>query len=438
MVDVGLQLRAKYGDQVDFIHQEVYTDNDPAQGAPAAAAGVQPADRAVAVHRRQGRPGHRPARRLVRARRLRQGAPDRAVSRRARLAVAAAPAAALILAPAAAEAHGLVQRTNLPIPEWLFGWAAAIVLVASFAGLAVLWPAPRLQEPGWRPLPAGIGRVLGSRPVEWLCALIGVALLVVILLAGYIGRGSALDNLAPTFILIDFWVGLVFVSVLFGDVFRAFSPWRAIRLPGFRPYPESLGPLPGGDRAARLHLDRARVGLGRPSRDAGLRRARLHGLHAGHAGGVRDRDLDAQRRGLRRLLQLLLADLGLGDARPRGRAAAAARRPAAARRLHRHGVLRHGDDRHGHVRRLQPGAAVEGPVGRRRAGDRRDRRARRRAEGRGDRRAARRGRASSGSSTGSGSTGRARSAASTGRPSCGARSSTRWCRSRSPTSSPTT
>ena len=69
------------------------------------------------------------------------------MSRRARLAVAAAPAAALILAPAAAEAHGLVQRTNLPIPEWLFGWAAAIVLVASFAGLAVLWPAPRLQEP---------------------------------------------------------------------------------------------------------------------------------------------------------------------------------------------------------------------------------------------------------------------------------------------------
>ena len=166
------------------------------------------------------------------------------MSRRARLAVAAAPAAALILAPAAAEAHGLVQRTNLPIPEWLFGWAAAIVLVASFAALAVLWPAPRLQEPGWRALPAGIGRVLGSRPVEWLCALIGVALLVVILLAGYVGRGSALDNLAPTFILIDFWVGLVFVSVLFGDVFRAFSPWRAIRLPGFRPYPESWGRYP--------------------------------------------------------------------------------------------------------------------------------------------------------------------------------------------------
>jgi len=36
-------------------------------------------------------------------------------------------------------AHGLVGRTDLPIPKWLFGWAAAVVLVLSFAALAVLW-----------------------------------------------------------------------------------------------------------------------------------------------------------------------------------------------------------------------------------------------------------------------------------------------------------
>jgi hypothetical protein len=166
------------------------------------------------------------------------------VRRRTRLAVLAGVAAATALAPPAAEAHGLVQRTSLPIPEWLFGWAAAAVLVASFAGLAVLWPAPRLQRPGWRPLPGGIGGFLGSRPVEALCGAVGVALLVVIVLAGYLGHDSALDNLAPTFILIDFWVGLVFASVLFGDVFRAFSPWRAIRLPGIRPYPERWGRYP--------------------------------------------------------------------------------------------------------------------------------------------------------------------------------------------------
>src|SRR3954466_15720443 len=41
-------------------------------------------------------------------------------------------AGALGAFPAAAEAHGLAQRSNLPIPDWLFGWAATIVLVASF------------------------------------------------------------------------------------------------------------------------------------------------------------------------------------------------------------------------------------------------------------------------------------------------------------------
>ncbi len=165
-----------------------------------------------------------------------------------RLTVPTLLAAALVW-PAQASAHGLVQRSNLPIPEWLFGWAAAAVLVVSFAALALLWPRPRLEETAWKPLPWGIGRVLGSRAVEVICGVIGVAVLVLIIAAGYIGKGTALDNLAPTFILINFWVGLVFASILFGDVFRAFNPWRALgRLVDgrirHRPYPERLGRWP--------------------------------------------------------------------------------------------------------------------------------------------------------------------------------------------------
>jgi hypothetical protein len=149
---------------------------------------------------------------------------------------------------------GLSARQNLPIPEWLFGWAAAAVLVVSFAALAVLWPRPRLEQPSWRPLPFGIGRFLGSRGVDVACGAIGVALLAVVIVAGYVGPDSGADNLAPTFRFIIFWVGLVFASVLFGDLFRAFSPWRAIgratgamlgrRAPLHRPYPERLGRWP--------------------------------------------------------------------------------------------------------------------------------------------------------------------------------------------------
>jgi hypothetical protein len=149
-----------------------------------------------------------------------------------------------------AHAGDLLGRSDLPIPEWLFGWAAAAVLVVSFAALALLWPRPRLENGGpWTALPWGIGRVLGSRAVEVLCGAIGVALLAVVIAAGYVGKGTALDNLAPTFILINFWVGLVFTSILFGDVFRAFNPWRALgRLVDgrirHRTYPERLGRWP--------------------------------------------------------------------------------------------------------------------------------------------------------------------------------------------------
>jgi hypothetical protein len=166
--------------------------------------------------------------------------------RRAGAALAAALAALTLWAPAPALAHGLAQREQLPIPQWLFAWGAAAVLVISFFALATLWPEPRLEgDRTWRALPGG--RRLAGPLVRGLCGFIGVALLVVTIVAGYAGQGVALDNWAPTFILITFWVGLVFVSILFGDVFRAFSPWRALGrlLPSQnKPYPERLGRWP--------------------------------------------------------------------------------------------------------------------------------------------------------------------------------------------------
>jgi hypothetical protein len=119
-------------------------------------------------------------------------------------------------------AHGLVGRTDLPIPKWLFGWAAALVLIVSFAALAALWPKPELQEPRGRRLfrmPAFAEPVLGA---------IGVAAFVAVVYSGLRGVQDAQNNLAPTVIYVHFWVGMAVVSVLFGDVFRALNPWRAI------------------------------------------------------------------------------------------------------------------------------------------------------------------------------------------------------------------
>jgi hypothetical protein len=131
--------------------------------------------------------------------------------------------------PELAAAHGLVGRADLPIPPWLFGWAAAVVLIVSFVGLAALWKTPQLEEyNGFRPLPESLSSAVVNTATQSVAALVGVALLVITVWSGLAGVQTPEENFAPNFIYVFFWVGLVPLSIVFGDVLRAFNPWRAI------------------------------------------------------------------------------------------------------------------------------------------------------------------------------------------------------------------
>jgi hypothetical protein len=154
-------------------------------------------------------------------------------------------AALLALAlPASADAHGIVGKADLPIPVWLFSWTAAIVLVVSFVALSTLWRTPQLQVERRRRLRASprpgagrppdtaqarraAGRALTTRALEALAGLIGVGLFALVVYSGFDGAQVANANFSVTFIYVIFWVGLPVLSVIFGDVFKAFSPWRA-------------------------------------------------------------------------------------------------------------------------------------------------------------------------------------------------------------------
>jgi hypothetical protein len=168
---------------------------------------------------------------------------------------------ALALLPASASAHGIVQRADVPIPEAVFAWGAAGILVISFIILALFWPKPKLEGASWRPI--GKGDPHGAQPAFWLvidgvCGLVGVLLLALVLWAGFDGVQTPAANIAPTFVYVIFWNGLVLLSILFGDVFRAFNPWRAAAkafawaagaiargpLPEPLRYPERLGRMP--------------------------------------------------------------------------------------------------------------------------------------------------------------------------------------------------
>jgi hypothetical protein len=145
------------------------------------------------------------------------------VTPRRRRALGAASGVGLALSlPATASAHGLVGKQDLPIPRWLFAWAAAVVLVASFVGLAVLWATPRLQDVTER------RRFSAPRVLEVVFGALGVAAFAFCIYAGFAGTQAATANLLPTVIYVFFWVVVPFLSVLFGDVFRAVNPWLAI------------------------------------------------------------------------------------------------------------------------------------------------------------------------------------------------------------------
>jgi hypothetical protein len=124
-------------------------------------------------------------------------------------------------------AHALVARQDLPIPAWLFAWGASIVLIVSFFALSAAWREPRFESERWRPLATNPSRALLGPPAQVLCGALGVFLLGVSIYAGLKGTEAPDRNFALTFIYVTCWLGFPALSVVFGNVFKPFNPWRA-------------------------------------------------------------------------------------------------------------------------------------------------------------------------------------------------------------------
>lgn len=156
-------------------------------------------------------------------------------------------------------AHGIGAVRDLPVPAWLFLWGGAVVLVLSFLALGTLWRRPQLERlSSGRPLPPGLERVLRSTALRIVVGAASFGLLVLVFLAALLGELSSAVNIAPTFVLVIFWLGIPALQMVLGDVWSVLNPWRAAadavawawtRLVGtwepLAAYPERLGLLPG-------------------------------------------------------------------------------------------------------------------------------------------------------------------------------------------------
>jgi hypothetical protein len=125
-------------------------------------------------------------------------------------------------------AHGIGGVRDLPVPLWLFFYGAGLALVLSFVALGALWRRPLLEErQRGKPLPPWLQRVLLGRELRIAVGTISVALLGLVFATALVGEDSVAVNLAPTFVYVVFWLGMVPVVVLLGNVWSVLSPWRA-------------------------------------------------------------------------------------------------------------------------------------------------------------------------------------------------------------------
>ncbi len=126
-------------------------------------------------------------------------------------------------------AHGIGGVRDLPVPTWLFSWGAAVVLVLSFLLIGTLWKRSQLERRAeGRPLPPWLERLLRSTALRVLPGAFSAALLVLVLLTALLGEPSSATNLAPTFVYVVFWLGIVPLQVVLGNVWPALNPWLAI------------------------------------------------------------------------------------------------------------------------------------------------------------------------------------------------------------------
>jgi hypothetical protein len=125
-------------------------------------------------------------------------------------------------------AHGIGGIRDLPVPLWLFYYGGTLVLLLSFLALWALWTRPRLEQLArGTPVSPAIERIALAPATRIVLGAMGFGLLVLVAAASLVGDPSPTRNLAPTFIYVVFWLGVVVLVVLLGNVWAALNPWRA-------------------------------------------------------------------------------------------------------------------------------------------------------------------------------------------------------------------
>jgi len=133
------------------------------------------------------------------------------------------------LLPATAAAHSFVEPYLLPVPFWLYVYACAATLVATFAIFGYFLGRESAHDTASISSIASLPTAAtGTRFL--LASLRGGALacLLLTVVAGFVGSGDPLRNIAMPLFWMVFLLGFAYVVALIGDLFELANPWRTI------------------------------------------------------------------------------------------------------------------------------------------------------------------------------------------------------------------
>lgn len=134
----------------------------------------------------------------------------------------------LVIQDSPALAHGFGQRFDLPLPLWLYLLGAGLSVAFSFLILSLQRPQ---ASTGARSLALLSHSTLAYlTPLHFALRLLTLCLYLLVIYAGLSGSQNPVKNIAPIMVWAIWWVGMAYVSALFGDIWSLLNPLDTIFL----------------------------------------------------------------------------------------------------------------------------------------------------------------------------------------------------------------
>jgi hypothetical protein len=125
-------------------------------------------------------------------------------------------------------AHGFGERYELPVPLELYLIGSGLAIIFSFAimGLFLRRDISISSYPIYNVLSLPGFGIITNKVCMVAIRLISLSVFALVIISGLFGTQEPDANMAPTMVWIIVWVGLAYVSALFGNIWSLINPWK--------------------------------------------------------------------------------------------------------------------------------------------------------------------------------------------------------------------